>query len=270
MGPRGHQRPAASRIKIRSMNFMRGRTFLNRYVIIDEAQNLTPKQMKTLLTRAGPGTKMVCLGNVEQIDTPYLTETTSGLTYAVDRFKDWAHSGAHHPAPRRALAAGGLRVAGLTVAIVALPLAMALAIASGAAPEKGLHTAIVAGFLISALGGSRVQIGGPTAAFIPVVFNVIERFGYGGLILCTLLAGLILIAAGLLRARHADEVHAAAGDHRLHRRHRGDHLHPARSRICSACEMDRLPGEFADKLGGLAHLPAASTGCADWRWLAWR
>ncbi|AND68701.1 PhoH family protein [Dyella thiooxydans] len=82
----------ASRIKIRSLNFMRGRTFLSRYLIIDEAQNLTPKQMKTLITRAGPGTKIVCLGNVEQIDTPYLTETTSGLTYAVDRFKDWAHS----------------------------------------------------------------------------------------------------------------------------------------------------------------------------------
>jgi PhoH-like ATPase len=75
------------------MNFMRGRTFLNRYVIIDEAQNITPKHMKALLTRAGPGTKMVCLGNVEQIDTPYLTETTSGLTFAVDRFKEWAHSG---------------------------------------------------------------------------------------------------------------------------------------------------------------------------------
>ena len=83
----------SSRIKIRSLNFMRGRTFLNRYVIIDEAQNLTSKQMKTLLTRAGTGTKMVCLGNVEQIDTPYLTETTSGLTFAVDRFKDWKHSG---------------------------------------------------------------------------------------------------------------------------------------------------------------------------------
>jgi PhoH-like ATPase len=82
----------ASRIKIRSLNFMRGRTFLSRYVIIDEAQNLTPKQMKTLLTRAGPGSKMVCLGNVEQIDTPYLTETTSGLTYAVDRFAQWQHS----------------------------------------------------------------------------------------------------------------------------------------------------------------------------------
>lgn len=83
----------ASRIRVRSLNFMRGRTFLNRYVIIDEAQNLTPKQMKTLLTRAGPGTKMVCLGNVEQIDTPYLTETSSGLTFAVDRFRGWRHSG---------------------------------------------------------------------------------------------------------------------------------------------------------------------------------
>lgn len=90
-------------------------------------------------------------------------------------------------------------IAGLTVAIIALPLAMALAIASGAAPEKGLHTAIIAGFLISFLGGSKVQIGGPTAAFIPVVFAVIEKFGYGGLILCTLMAGLMLIAAGLLR-----------------------------------------------------------------------
>ncbi len=83
----------AHRVKVRSLNFMRGRTFFNRFVIIDEAQNITPKQMKALLTRAGPGTKMVCLGNVEQIDTPYLTETTSGLTYAVDRFRDWEHSG---------------------------------------------------------------------------------------------------------------------------------------------------------------------------------
>jgi PhoH-like ATPase len=82
----------ASRIKIRSLNFMRGRTFLSRYLILDEAQNLTPKQMKTLITRAGPGTKVICLGNIEQIDTPYLTETTSGLTYVVDRFKAWAHS----------------------------------------------------------------------------------------------------------------------------------------------------------------------------------
>ncbi|HYL03748.1 MAG TPA: PhoH family protein [Steroidobacteraceae bacterium] len=82
-----------NRIKIRSLNFMRGRTFLNRFLILDEAQNLTPKQMKTLITRAGPGTKFVCLGNIAQIDTPYLSETTSGLTYAVNRFRGWPHSG---------------------------------------------------------------------------------------------------------------------------------------------------------------------------------
>ena len=82
-----------SRIKIKSMNFMRGRTFMSKFVIIDEAQNLTPKQMKTLITRAGPGTKIVCMGNLAQIDTPYLTEGSSGLTYAVDRFKGWAHGG---------------------------------------------------------------------------------------------------------------------------------------------------------------------------------
>jgi SulP family sulfate permease len=103
---------------------------------------------------------------------------------------------------RRGYHAADLRrdlIAGLTVSIVALPLSMALAIASGTTPDKGLHTAIIAGFLISFLGGSRVQIGGPTAAFVPVVFNVIDKFGYGGLILCTLLAGAMLIAAGVLR-----------------------------------------------------------------------
>ena len=82
-----------SRIKIKSMNFMRGRTFMNKYLIIDEAQNLTPKQMKTLITRAGPGTKIICMGNLAQIDTPYLTEGSSGMTYAVDRFKGWPHGG---------------------------------------------------------------------------------------------------------------------------------------------------------------------------------
>lgn len=82
-----------SRIKVKSMNFMRGRTFVSKFLIIDEAQNLTPKQMKTLVTRAGPGTKIVCLGNIAQIDTPYLTEGSSGLTYVVDRFKGWRHSG---------------------------------------------------------------------------------------------------------------------------------------------------------------------------------
>ena len=82
-----------SRVKLKSLNFMRGRTFLRKFLIIDEAQNLTAKQMKTLITRAGPGTKVVCLGNLGQIDTPYLTEGSSGLTYVVDRFKDWKHSG---------------------------------------------------------------------------------------------------------------------------------------------------------------------------------
>ncbi|HYD98404.1 MAG TPA: sulfate permease [Alphaproteobacteria bacterium] len=90
-------------------------------------------------------------------------------------------------------------LAGLTVAIVALPLAMALAIASGTTPERGLFTAIVAGFLISALGGSRHQIGGPTGAFVVVVYDVIGRHGYDGLILATLLAGLMLVAAGWAR-----------------------------------------------------------------------
>ncbi len=82
-----------SRIKVKSLNFMRGRTFVNKWLIIDEAQNLTPKQMKTLVTRAGPGTKVVCLGNIAQIDTPYLTEGSSGLTYVVDRMKHWGHAG---------------------------------------------------------------------------------------------------------------------------------------------------------------------------------
>ncbi|GAA5158502.1 PhoH family protein [Viridibacterium curvum] len=82
-----------TRIKVKSLNFMRGRTFINKFLIIDEAQNLTPKQMKTLITRAGPGTKVICLGNIAQIDTPYLTEGSSGLTYVVDRFKGWPHSG---------------------------------------------------------------------------------------------------------------------------------------------------------------------------------
>ena len=90
-------------------------------------------------------------------------------------------------------------VAGLTVAIVALPLAMALAVASGADPATGLLTAIVAGFLISALGGSRVQVGGPTGAFIPVIYAIIATHGYDGLVIATLMAGVILVVAGLLK-----------------------------------------------------------------------
>ena len=90
-------------------------------------------------------------------------------------------------------------IAGVTVAIVALPLAMALGIASGASPDKGLITAVIAGFLISALGGSRMQVGGPTGAFVVVIFNVIAKYGYDGLLIATLLAGLILITAGVFR-----------------------------------------------------------------------
>jgi PhoH-like ATPase len=82
-----------SKVKIKALSFMRGRTFINKLLIIDEAQNITPKQMKTLITRAGPGTKVICMGNIAQIDTPYLTEGSSGLTFVVDRFKGWAHSG---------------------------------------------------------------------------------------------------------------------------------------------------------------------------------
>ena len=91
-------------------------------------------------------------------------------------------------------------VAGITVALVALPLSIAIAIASGATPRAGLVTAIIGGFLISLLGGSRVQIGGPTGAFIVVVAGVVEQFGFDGLLLATLLAGIILVAAGLVRA----------------------------------------------------------------------
>ena len=95
---------------------------------------------------------------------------------------------------------GGDAVAGVTVALVALPLSIAIAIASGATPRAGLVTAIIGGFLISLLGGSRVQIGGPTGAFIVVVAGVIQQYGLDGLLLATLLAGIILVAAGLVRA----------------------------------------------------------------------
>ncbi len=146
-------------------------------------------------------------------------------------------------------------VAGLTVAIVALPLAMALAIASGTTPERGLHTAIVAGFLISALGGSRVQIGGPTAAFIPVVFNVIERFGYEGLILCTLLAGLILIAAGLLRLgvllRYMPQPVITGFTAGI-----AVSIFASQVKDALGLRMDQVPGEFFERWAAyFAHLP---------------
>ncbi len=117
----------------------------------------------------------------------------------------------------------GDALAGLTVAIVALPLAMALGIASGASPNQGLVTAIIAGFLISLLGGSRVQIGGPTGAFVVIVAGVIAAHGYAGLIVATLLAGFILIAAGYAGIGKAGALHPDACDHGIYRRHRGHH-----------------------------------------------
>ena len=89
--------------------------------------------------------------------------------------------------------------AGITVGIVALPLAMAFGIASGVDPQAGIYTAIVAGFLISALGGSRVQIGGPTGAFVEIVFGVIAQYGLNNLIICTIMAGFMLLVMGLVK-----------------------------------------------------------------------
>src|ERR1700737_5409933 len=90
-------------------------------------------------------------------------------------------------------------MSGVVGGIVALPLALAFAIASGVPPERGLYTAIVAGFLISALGGSRVQIGGPTGAFVVIVYGIVQKFGYDGLAICTIMGGAILILLGLAR-----------------------------------------------------------------------
>jgi len=89
--------------------------------------------------------------------------------------------------------------AGVVVGIVALPLALAFAIASGVPPERGIYTAVIAGFLISALGGSRVQIGGPTGAFVVIVYGIVAKFGYDGLVIITIIAGVILVILGLAR-----------------------------------------------------------------------
>ena len=110
--------------------------------------------------------------------------------------------------------------AGVIVGIVALPLAIAFAIASGVTPDRGLYTAIIAGFLISALGGSRVQIGGPTGAFVVIVYGIVQRYGVDGLMVATLMAGVILVAFGLARLGGGDQVHPVSGRHRFHQRHR--------------------------------------------------
>jgi len=111
-------------------------------------------------------------------------------------FKDWAPKSvlALRDYSRQQFAADLL--AGVTVGLVALPLAMAFAIASGVPPQLGLYCAVIAGFLISALGGSKTQIGGPTGAFVVVVFGIVSRYGIEGLYLCTLMAGIILVVLG--------------------------------------------------------------------------
>ena len=141
-------------------------------------------------------------------------------------------------------------IAGLTVAIVALPLAMALAIASGTTPEKGLHTAIIAGFLISALGGSRVQIGGPTGAFIPVVFAVIERHGYDGLLLATIMAGVMLLIAGWARLgllmRYMPQPVITGFTAGI-----GVIIFSSQLRDLFGLQMDKVPAEFGPKMAAL-------------------
>lgn len=143
-------------------------------------------------------------------------------------------------------------LAGLTVAIVALPLAMALAIASGAPPEKGLHTAIIAGLLISAFGGSRVQIGGPTGAFIPVVFVIIERHGYDGLVLATLMAGVMLLLAGWARLgllmRYMPQPVITGFTAGI-----GVIIFSSQLRDLFGLQMDKVPAEFVPKMLALWH-----------------
>ena len=98
-GARRHQRTDPQPHQDQEHELHARRAFMNKYVIIDEAQTSRPKQMKTLITRAGPGTKIICMGNLAQIDTPYLTEGSSGLTFAVDRFQGWHAQRPHHPWP---------------------------------------------------------------------------------------------------------------------------------------------------------------------------
>ncbi len=122
-------------------------------------------------------------------------------------------------------------IAGVTVGLVALPLAMAFAIASGVPPQSGLYCAIVAGFLISALGGSQTQIGGPTGAFVVVVYGIVAKYGVDGLYMCTLMAGVLLVILGATGLGTRGEVHSAAGGGGLHQRHRRDHRQHATERF---------------------------------------
>ena len=138
-------------------------------------------------------------------------------------------------------------VAGLIVGVVALPLAIAFAIASGVTPDRGLWTAIVAGFLISLLGGSMVQIGGPTGAFVVIVYGIVQKYGIDGLTVATLMAGVILIGMGLRQARDDDQVHSLPGRHRASRAESRSSSSPARSRISFGLHMGAVPADFIGK-----------------------
>ena len=113
-------------------------------------------------------------------------------------------------------------ISGIIVAIIALPLSIALAIASGVGPEQGLYTAIIAGFFISFFGGSRVQIGGPTAAFVVIIYGIVEQYGTDGLIVATILAGIILVIMGICRL--PDQIHSLYHYYRFHLWYRGNFI----------------------------------------------
>jgi Sulfate permease and related transporters (MFS superfamily) len=133
-------------------------------------------------------------------------------------------------------------IAGVIVGVVAIPLAIAFAIASGVSPDKGLVTAIIAGFLVSVLGGSRVQIGGPTGAFVVIVYGIVQKYGIDGLVIATMIAGILLILMGAGQARHGGEIHSAFGDRRVHQRHCRDHLFVAGKRFFRIADCLRSRG----------------------------
>ncbi len=154
---------------------------------------------------------------------------------------------------------GALRadlVAGLTVAIVALPLSMAIAIASGVGPERGLYTSIVGGAIVSLLGGSRYQIGGPAGAFIVLVLGTVQMHGVDGLLLATMLAGAVMLAAGAAAAGDVRAVRAVSGDGGVHGGDRGDHLR----------EPGSGPAGAASDGGGAGGADRRRFGCWLGRW----
>ncbi len=130
-------------------------------------------------------------------------------------------------------------VSGVIVGVVALPLAMAFAIASGAKPEQGLYSAIIAGFVVSFLGGSRLQIGGPTGAFIVILAGITAKHGIDGLQIATLMAGLILLLLGIARLGDHHQVHSRSGDRRIYRRHRRHYLGRVSGKTSSGCRRFR-------------------------------